>query len=577
MAGTDWSFSLLSNTGFPNNVDCDEDNEENLGDTGTSSRFSSGSSQILQQIDLAAREDSAQFNPHPWSIARVNAASRPRQPIATVKSLSEKPTAKKPPQGAIVDAFKRQTQKPKTRTKSSAQPNQLPTPSQQTVLTSVAPAPDNLVHAPARPPSPIAHIATPVASSMQTPSEQTTLQQHQSPPSPYFLPRKAFSVSQPVHPASQSQNPHFSPSLKRAPPLSSPGFPHPRSQCFISSTSNLRGAPSQDPTHVLPHILEFQTTPGGVHLTANHVAPIPPSCRGDKNLTRSSPHHPTPVKPERKKISSHPHLDAQFPSPLQPYRPISKASPKSDGVPPSPSFTKARRFFEHNPLPVTAIKQPSLEPPHTKDEPHSAPPPSHIQIASPPRKRADPYDQLPPSPDSEWSTLKPSGRKASGKAKPRVLDAKSGKFRLPLSLGTITPRQPPQKKARVVTYFPPPPPKKQRTMAGLDSGTRDIETGTCMDGILLSSQEVVLSLTCFPLLSVPKSGNSDKRVALSSTFRRNGSPKLTHSLRAVRFKLCIRPLQDRSCEDSSGTYAQRIPSPFVVPFDPFPCDPARCC
>jgi hypothetical protein len=66
------------------------------------------------------------------------------------------------------------------------------------------------------------------------------------------------------------------------------------------------------------------------------------------------------------------------------------------------------------------------------------------------------------------------------RAKSKASDVKSGKFRLPLSLGTITPKEPPQKKARVITYLPPPPSKEAKNGGGTPSRTETLKPG--MDG-----------------------------------------------------------------------------------------------
>jgi hypothetical protein len=452
------------------------------------SRLSSSSSQILQQIDLAAREDSAQYKPNPWSIAKVNAASRPRRPNATVKSVSENPAAKKRPQGAIVDAFKRQAQKPKATTNSAAQTTRLQNLPQKPALTSAIDAPDNLTSASARSPTPTAHIATSAVDPVPIPSQLRVPQQHLETPLPSFLPRKAFPASCPSQPTHRALSPHFTPDPKRILPFSSPAPLPPRIQHHAPSLSRPRGTPPQGPVYFRPHIPEpHATTPSKAHLSIDCVAPTTSTYQEDRHL----PHPPRPAHqptPKRKTVSPYPRQNVQPPSRPQPSQPITKVSPRSETIPPSP-FAQARHFFEHSSLPVATIKQPSPElEPLSEEESRPPPPPSRLRTVSPPREYADPYDQLPPSPDSEWSTLKPPTRKANGKGKSKAPDVKSRKFKLPLSLRPITPKEPPQKKARVVTYLPPPPQTKQKTVAEPRPGTRDIGTDICMDGPLLPPQ-----------------------------------------------------------------------------------------
>jgi hypothetical protein len=518
MTDVNWSFRISSDTGFFDDADTDDDNEDHAGDAGTSS-------QMLQQIDLAAREDSAQYKPNPWSIARVNAASRPRQPSATVKPISEKPIVKKPPQGAIVDGFKRQAQKPKATTNSSAQTNRLRNSSQEPVLTSAIDALGDPVSAPARSPTSTAHITTSTVNSVQIPSQpQIPREKHRETLLLSFLPRKTFPASRSSQPTNRSSDLQFTPNIKRVQPFSSPVHPPPRSQHCIPSISRPHAAPPRAPVYPEPHILGTRTPiPSKAHIVTNHVSPIASAYREDGSVVRPSHanRHPTSVESERKTISPDPRQGTQLPPRPRSNQPIIKVSPKFGIIPPSPSFAQARRFFDYNPPPVTVIKRssPELEPPPKKEQ-RLSPPPSRPVIASPPRRHIDPYDQFPPSPDSEWSTLKLQIRKGAapnGKGKSKALDVKSEKFRLPLSMESFTPKEPPKKKPRVITYLPPPPPKKQKTAAEPPLATRDVETGIDTDTTLwfLLSLTFVTSLS---LSSVSKSKDPGERVTLSTAL-----------------------------------------------------------
>jgi hypothetical protein len=290
---------------------------------------------MLQQIDLAAREDSAQYKPNPWSIARVNAASRPRQPTTAVNFVSEKTVAKKPPQGAIVDAFKKQAQKPKATTNSLAPDNRLQNPSQNPAFTSAISVPDNLAPATARSPTSIAHITTSVVDPLPIPSQSPILRQNQGPSLPPFLPGKAYPASYPRQPTFRSPNPRFAPSLKRVLPFSSPGPLSPHPQRFTPTTSRPRVAPPQASAHFEPHIFEPRTAiSSNVHPAANRVTP-------DKNIAHPSQSY-YPVKSERSTMSPHPHQNTRIPPRLQSNQPIIKASPKSEeSLLPLPSLKHA--------------------------------------------------------------------------------------------------------------------------------------------------------------------------------------------------------------------------------------------
>lgn len=68
---------------------------------------------LMKQMDLSSRQDQAVYKPNPWSIAQVNAATRPqpRQNRPDASTSKSNPGTKMPPQGRIVDGFRRQTEK----------------------------------------------------------------------------------------------------------------------------------------------------------------------------------------------------------------------------------------------------------------------------------------------------------------------------------------------------------------------------------------------------------------------------------------------------------------------------------
>ena len=500
MADTDWTFSHRSAAGFSGDAESDDDdNEENVGDARTSSR-------ALQQIDLAAREDSAQYKPNPWSIAKVNAASRPRQPNATSNPILKEPVVKKPPQRTIVDAFKRQAQ---TTTKSSAQASRLQTPLQKPAPTSAIGASDDPVSAPALLPASVAHITTPAVDLVPIPSRP---RQYQETPPPSFLPKSAFLASHSSQKTDRTLNFQFTSRLDRVQPSPSPvrPCPHPRPQGRVT---NISGPPQKSPASFGSHILRTPTL-SEAQIPIGNVIPASSAHRRDINPSQSDLHS-VPVEPGSKVAS--PHLRQNIWPPPRSGQPIIEVHPKFEMISPSSSFAQARRFFEYGPPPVPAIKQPSPGLVSPAKGPPPSPPRSHPVIASPPRKQIDPYDQLLSSPDSEWSTLRsPTQKNAtfSGKSRSKPPDVKSGKFRLPLTMASIAPsKEPPQKKPRVITYLPPP--KKQKTVSEHPLTTEGVGTGTGRDRILHFSWP---HIPAFSPSSVSKSEDPDGWVTLSAAL-----------------------------------------------------------
>lgn len=114
-----WSRNLRQN----NFADSDSDSEPDPPGREACLGSSEGSSTLQQPIsedarfmldlDLSSRHDEAVFKPNPWSIAKVNAAVRPR-PTASDAPLASKSSPKNHPKGQLVEAFKRQTERPTT-------------------------------------------------------------------------------------------------------------------------------------------------------------------------------------------------------------------------------------------------------------------------------------------------------------------------------------------------------------------------------------------------------------------------------------------------------------------------------
>lgn len=75
---------------------------------------------LLREIDLSSRPDDAVFKSNPWTIAKVNAASRPPNPKSpATNNTKPKEAPKKRPTGRIVDAFRVQAAKSPSRNSST--------------------------------------------------------------------------------------------------------------------------------------------------------------------------------------------------------------------------------------------------------------------------------------------------------------------------------------------------------------------------------------------------------------------------------------------------------------------------
>ncbi|KAH9946479.1 hypothetical protein B0H21DRAFT_417109 [Amylocystis lapponica] len=52
--------------------------------------------QLLRDLDISSRHDDAVFKPNPWTIAKVNAASRQKKPLSGPTSQPSKPSISRP-------------------------------------------------------------------------------------------------------------------------------------------------------------------------------------------------------------------------------------------------------------------------------------------------------------------------------------------------------------------------------------------------------------------------------------------------------------------------------------------------
>ncbi|KAA1473541.1 hypothetical protein DENSPDRAFT_279308 [Dentipellis sp. KUC8613] len=115
-SSSDWSFSLRSYCAFDDSSDSDSDSPSQ---PSTSQPKLSEDAKLLASLDLSSRPDEAVYKPNPWSIAKVNAASRgaPARDTSSEAKGNEKGAqdlesekTKKKPKGRIVDLFRKQAE-----------------------------------------------------------------------------------------------------------------------------------------------------------------------------------------------------------------------------------------------------------------------------------------------------------------------------------------------------------------------------------------------------------------------------------------------------------------------------------
>jgi hypothetical protein len=94
-----WSFNHRVAGGYSSDSDSEAEANVPLADT-----------RALQEMDLSTRQETVEYRPNPWSIAKINAVSRTSRP----KLTEDKPRARtppKPPTKRIVEAFKKQAER----------------------------------------------------------------------------------------------------------------------------------------------------------------------------------------------------------------------------------------------------------------------------------------------------------------------------------------------------------------------------------------------------------------------------------------------------------------------------------
>ena len=122
-----WAFNLRTQALQYDSSDSEPDSDSE--DVNSDLRHQvSEDAQLLKDLDLSSRQETVDYKPNPWNIAKINAVSRPNPPsrpkigeqeahTATIDGTGVgtmvPPTRKlKSPKGRIVDSFKKQAQRP---------------------------------------------------------------------------------------------------------------------------------------------------------------------------------------------------------------------------------------------------------------------------------------------------------------------------------------------------------------------------------------------------------------------------------------------------------------------------------
>ncbi|KAJ4000082.1 hypothetical protein F5050DRAFT_701831 [Lentinula boryana] len=106
-----WSFNLRNNL----ESDFDSESDSDLENTSSNTAFAIDETTQINDLDLSSREETVLYKPNPFSIAKINAASRARKLTASAQKSQQKPPILKPEDArvtTIIDCFRNQAKKP---------------------------------------------------------------------------------------------------------------------------------------------------------------------------------------------------------------------------------------------------------------------------------------------------------------------------------------------------------------------------------------------------------------------------------------------------------------------------------
>jgi hypothetical protein len=103
-----WSFNHRTRVHYTFDSESDPDSEA---ETNSIVDLPSDDTRLIQELDISSRHETVEYKPNPWSIARINAVSRPPNKELPSQAISEDVRQKSQPRGRIVDAFKVQAER----------------------------------------------------------------------------------------------------------------------------------------------------------------------------------------------------------------------------------------------------------------------------------------------------------------------------------------------------------------------------------------------------------------------------------------------------------------------------------
>jgi hypothetical protein len=526
MSSDDWSFNLRTGNALSDD-ECDDNHD------GLFQNSLSNEADFIRQIDLSSRQDNAEYKPNPWSIAKVNAACRPKpcNPHNPTDRLAvEKPS---PSKGAIVDAFKRQAKSRPKITQSNKSLTVIQPQARSNIIRGRNP-PVSRSSVATTTKHTLSHVALPSQShNSDTPNASSCGRLSIINPAVQEnahivdLVHTQCSSAQRTYPMSFSPHdtlsidPFSVPEIRdiNAPPIEFLPDAAPIShtlKCFESDSCSVNAVNdrhrSSDFSSFAPQLYDQDEFYGSqvdssVSSLLNEHHSYPSALAGEVPLRSTGPTREIQTArasidrlfdrdlrriPGRQVLSSPP-VPTFYSSYHQTMNNMqSRSSPTPLHYTAGPSFLQMRsnKTSQMNSLSPVFIPTPTTQqndhypsgsrkrkalcllPEHSPLLPasSSAPPPDIARVVPKPSpaRRQESYDHLPASPDSQWSTIR-NKKRPSTKAEAGVKT--SGKFRLPLSLGSRAKNSTVAgNKARVITYLPSPK-KKTKEMAKTPTAT----------------------------------------------------------------------------------------------------------